>query len=81
VDDGWGRQVTRYSPETFSTESTFGKMFGLIAPKLLRALSDGLVSEALGRSIYEESNGERQLTKSFSLSDQDLETLKIQLMA
>lgn len=63
---------------TMSFKLTWEEVFGLIAPKLISAQSDGNMKSYIGSQILE-ANGRDFRTKQ--LSEQDFQTIKIQLKA
>ncbi|UWQ33180.1 DUF4062 domain-containing protein [Leisingera sp. M527] len=70
-----------YVRSQFSFETSFGEVFALIAPKLLKGISDSKVNEMMAKAICENKNGFIGGLRRFQVLDELFDNVKIQLMA
>ncbi|MFY0311946.1 DUF4062 domain-containing protein [Leisingera sp. D0M16] len=66
---------------TFSLETTFGELFALVAPHLLKSESELRVNELMAKSIWENRNGYSRGLHTFRVDSEVFQSVKIQLMA
>jgi hypothetical protein len=85
VEDPFGTVIT-YSPRGFANkyqepyQTTWGKLFSLISPKLLETPNDGFMKLFVPRVLLEASGKVRDFEKA-SMPDHDFDSTKVHLMA
>lgn len=77
----YGGTRTTYFSQSFSYDTTFGEVFALLSPKLLRAVSDTNVNEIVAQTLCENRDGKSEARSSYNVDDEIFETIKVQMMA
>jgi hypothetical protein len=65
----------------FELRTDFGEIFSLIAPHLMQAKQDSVMSGLIGKSLWQRYNSEPSDAHGHQLKDEIFQTIKIQLMA
>tara|TARA_R110002050_G_scaffold4696_2_gene22402 strand:- start:61 stop:1065 length:1005 start_codon:yes stop_codon:yes gene_type:complete len=65
----------------FELRTDFGEIFSLIAPHLMQAKQDSVMSGLIGKSLWQRYNSEPSDAHRHQLKDEIFQTIKIQLMA